>query len=269
MSDGNGGANYAITFVNDITGEITARAITVTATTDTKVYDATTSSSAIPTITSGTLAGTDSGSFTQTFDTAAAGTGKTLTPAGSVIDGNAGCELRGHVRVGRHRCDHRSCHHGDGDDRHQGLRRHHQFGGDPDHHSGTLASGDTAAFTQTFGNANVGTGKTLTPAGVVNDGNGGASYTVTFVSVDTGEITARAITVTATTDTKGYDATTASAAIPTITVGTLAGTDTAAFTQTFGNANVGTAKTLTPAGSVIDGNAGANYAITFVNDTHR
>ena len=90
MIDGNGGANYAITFVNDTTGVITARAITVTATTDTKTYDATTSSSAIPTITTGTLAGTDTAAFTQTFDTAAAGTGKTLTPAGSVIDGNAG-----------------------------------------------------------------------------------------------------------------------------------------------------------------------------------
>ena len=80
-------------------------------------------------------------------------------------------------------------------------------------------------------------------------------------------ITARAITVTATTDTKTYDATTSSAAIPTITTGTLAGTDTAAFTQTFDTAAVGTGKTLTPAGSVIDGNAGANYAVTFVNVT--
>ena len=80
-------------------------------------------------------------------------------------------------------------------------------------------------------------------------------------------ITARAITVTATTDTKTYDGTTSSAAIPTITTGTLAGTDTGAFTQTFDTANVGTGKTLTPAGSVSDGNGGANYAITFVNDT--
>ena len=51
------------------------------------------------------------------------------------------------------------------------------------------------------------------------DGNGGANYAVTFVSVDTGVITGRAITVTAATDTKVYDATTSSAAIPTITVG--------------------------------------------------
>ena len=76
-----------------------------------------------------------------------------------------------------------------------------------------------AAFTQTFGNTNVGTGKTLTPAGSVSDGNGGANYAVTFVNDTTGVITARAITVTATTDTKGYDATTSSAAVPTITVG--------------------------------------------------
>ena len=143
MTDGNGGANYAITFVNDTTGEITGRAITVTAASDTKGYDATTSSDGVPTITSGSLAG-----------------------------------------------------------------------------------GDTATFTQTFDTANVGTGKTLTPAGTVNDGNGGASYTITFVNDTTGEITARAITVTATTDTKAYDATTASAAIPTITTGTLAGADT-------------------------------------------
>ena len=93
-----------------------------------------------------------------------------------------------------------------------------------------------------------------------------SNYTLTFVGADF-TITPRPITVTATTDTKEYDATTASAGVPTITVGTLAGTDTAAFTQTFGNANVGTGKTLTPTGTVNDGNGGANYAVTFVNDT--
>ena len=93
-----------------------------------------------------------------------------------------------------------------------------------------------------------------------------SNYTLTFVGADF-TITPRPITVTATTDTKEYDATTASAAVPSITAGTLAGTDTAAFTQTFGNANVGTGKTLTPAGTVNDGNGGANYTVTFVNDT--
>ena len=38
-------------------------------------------------------------------------------------------------------------------------------------------------------------------------------------------------------------------------IGGLAGTDTGAFTQTFDTKNVGTAKTLTPAGSVMTATA--------------
>ena len=82
-----------------------------------------------------------------------------------------------------------------------------------------LAGTDTAAFTQTFDTRNVGTTKTLTPAGAVTDGNSGANYAITFVNDTTGEITARAITVTAMTDTKAYDATTSSRPTPTITTG--------------------------------------------------
>ena len=80
-------------------------------------------------------------------------------------------------------------------------------------------SGDTAAFTETFDTRNVGTGKTLTPAGSVNDGNGGNNYAVTFAANTTGQITPLAITVTAATSTKAYDGTTSSTATPTITAG--------------------------------------------------
>ena len=48
-----------------------------------------------------------------------------------------------------------------------------------------------------------------------------ANYTLTFVGADF-TITARALTVTAQTDTKGYDGTTTSAAAPLITTGSLA-----------------------------------------------
>ena len=269
VTDGNGGANYAITFATDSTGEITARAITVTAVTDTKAFDGTTTSAGIPTVTSGTLAGTDTGAFSQTFDTADTGSGKTLTPAGSVLDGNAGANyaitfvtdttgvITGRAITVTATSDTKVY---DATTASAAI---------PTITSGALADGDTAAFTQTFDNANVGTAKTLTPAGTVIDGNGGANYTITFVNDTTGVISARAVTVTATTDTKTYDATTSSAAIPTITAGTLAGTDTGSFTQAFDTANVGVAKTLTPAGLVSDGNGGANYAITFVNDTQR
>src|SRR5207249_1723702 len=100
-----------------------------------------------------------------------------------------------------------------------------------------------------------GTGKTLTAAGSVTDGNSGANYAVTFVANTTGAITARAITVTAATNSKGYDATTSAAATPTVTSGTLVGSDTGSFSETYDTANVGTGKTLSVSAYAInDGN---------------
>jgi hypothetical protein len=57
-----------------------------------------------------------------------------------------------------------------------------------------LFPGDTAAFTETFDTPNAGTGKTLTPAGSVNDGNGGNNYAVTVATNSAGQIEVRAIT---------------------------------------------------------------------------
>ena len=55
--------------------------------------------------------------------------------------------------------------------------------------SGALQSGDTTStFSQVFNNRNAGTGKTLTASGVVNDGNGGANYSYSFVTDTTGVI---------------------------------------------------------------------------------
>src|SRR5439155_5674627 len=85
--------------------------------------------------------------------------------------------------------------------------------------SGTLAAGDTPNFTEAYTTRNVGSGLTLVPSGTVNDGNGGDNYAVTFANNATGTITARAITVTAATNTKGYDGTLTAAATPTITSG--------------------------------------------------
>src|SRR5207244_4507556 len=110
-------------------------------------------------------------------------------------------------------------------------------------------------------------GKTLTPSGAVNDGNGGANYSYTFALNTTGIINVRALTVTAATNTKAYDGTTAAVATPTITSGTLQATDTANFTETYDTKNVGTGRTLTPGGAVTDGNSGNNYTYTFLADT--
>jgi hypothetical protein len=131
----------------------------------------------------------------------------------------------------------------------------------------TLAPGDTGNFFQTFDNKNAGTGRILTPAGSVNDGNGGANYSLTFASVSNGTISAKNITVTAVPDTKGYDGTRDSTGVPNISPALISG-DTSGFSQVFDNKNAGTGKTLIPLGSVNDGNGGANYAVSFVNDTN-
>jgi len=77
-------------------------------------------------------------------------------------------------------------------------------------------------------------------------------------------ISQRPITVTAVSNTKVYDGTTDSVAVPSITSGSLVTGDTANFSQTYGNKDAGTGKTLTPAGAVNDDNSGLNYNVTFV-----
>jgi hypothetical protein len=269
VNDGNSGNNYVITFVNDITGVINKLAITVTAETGTKVYDGNTSSSGVPTITTGALVASDSVTWTQTYDNKNVGTGKVLTPAGTVNDGNSGNnyvvtfanDTTGVISTlaitvtavtGTKVYD--------GNTSSSGV---------PTITTGALVASDSVTWTQTYDNKNVGTGKVLTPAGTVNDGNSGSNYAVTFANDTTGVINTLLINVTATTDTKVYDGTTDSAGVPTITsANKLADGDTATWTQSFNTKNVGTGKTITPAGTVNDGNSGNNYVVTFANDTN-
>ena len=89
--DGSAAANYALSAPTaSTTANITARPITVTAVADEKVYDGTTSSVGVPTITSGSLANGDTATFTQTYNSKDVLTAHTLIPAGSVSDGNGG-----------------------------------------------------------------------------------------------------------------------------------------------------------------------------------
>ena len=69
--------------------------------------------------------------------------------------------------------------------------------GVPNITSGSLVTGDVAEFTQTFNTQDSGTGKTLTPGGVVNDDNYGLNYIYTFNSVTSGVINAAPLSVIA------------------------------------------------------------------------
>ncbi|MEK6751283.1 MAG: MBG domain-containing protein [Chloroflexota bacterium] len=131
--------------------------------------------------------------------------------------------------------------------------------------TGVVAPDDVSysGGTATFNNKHVGTGKTVSATGLSLSGADLGNYTVNSSATTTANITQRPISVTAATNTKTYDGTTNSTGTPTITTGALQGSDSATWTQTFDNKNVGAGKTITPAGSVSDGNSGGNYAISF------
>ncbi len=122
--------------------------------------------------------------------------------------------------------------------------------------------------TATYATEDVADGITVTLTGATLAGDDAGNYTLGAVATTTANITARAITVTAGTDTKIYDDNTTSDGTPTVTSGMLQATDTiAAITQTFDTKNVGSGKTLTPAGVVTDGNGGNNYDLTLATST--
>ena len=81
--------NYTFNTTASTTASINPRPITVTAVTDTKVYDGTTSSAGVPTVSAPGIATGDLANFSQAFDTKNAGP-RILNPSGSVTDGNSG-----------------------------------------------------------------------------------------------------------------------------------------------------------------------------------
>ncbi|MGD0093148.1 MAG: MBG domain-containing protein, partial [Planctomycetota bacterium] len=222
-----------------------------------------TSAAAAPAITAGTVQPGDTANFTETYDTKNAGTGKTLTPGGTVSDGNSGSNYTYGFAAGA-----------------SGVITARALtvtaAGVNKVYDGTTAAaanlssnqvaGDTLTLSYTsagFNDKNVGNAKTVTVSGITVTGADSGNYASNTTAGTTAEITALAITVTAVTDSKTYDGSTSSAGVPAIASGSLAAGDTAGWTQTFDNKNVGTGKTLTPAGAVNDGNSGNNYSVTF------
>ncbi len=269
----NGEANYLITFVTDTTGQITLRTLIVTAVADDKVYDSTTAA------TTSSLTGNTLGSdvitltsITATFDNANVGTNKTVTVNGITIGGTHGGNYTLSADPVTDTADITA--------RPITITavtstkeydKTTSSSGTPVITSGALQGGDTiSASAQTFDNANVGTGKTLTPTATISDGNSGNNYTVTLATVSTGTITTRALTITASSaNSRVYDGTTATPGTPSITSGSLIAGDTlSSVDESYDNKNAGAGKTVTPTGTVNDGNGGANYTVTFVATTN-
>jgi fibronectin-binding autotransporter adhesin len=185
--------DYSLTQPTSLTGTITKSNLTVTAQTNSRIYDGTTNAAAAPTITSGTVQTGDTANFTEAYSNKHAGAGKTLLPLGSVTDGNNGSNYnvtfvsdptgvitQTNITVTAQT----NTKVYDGTITAAAL---------PTVTAGSIQPGDTANFVEAYANKNVGTGKTLIPSGSVADGNGGANYNVAFANDTTGVINVLAV----------------------------------------------------------------------------
>ena len=270
INDGNGGANYTLTFV-DGELEITPKALTITGIIGIdKVYDGTTNATvdASAAVLNGVV-GSDNVSVdllgaTASFANKHVGTGKTITITGLIL---TGADAGNYYLVDptttaditplaiEVTSDNTGKTYGDADPVFTWTIT-----------NGALVGGDTIIGTMTRdAGENVGFYNILQGTVVVNDGNGGLNYILTFVSSGQLEITPRAIEVTADNAVKTYGD-------PdplftwTITNGALVGSDTIVGTMTRdAGENVGFYSILQGTLVVNDGNSGLNYILTFVS----
>ncbi|AWM77405.1 YDG domain-containing protein [Phenylobacterium parvum] len=92
VNDGNGGGNYTVV-LNSASGAIARAVLTVTATSETRVYDGGTGSAGTPTV-SGLVAGDSVGGLAQAFDTPDAGARTLSVTAYTLVDGAGGANYQ-------------------------------------------------------------------------------------------------------------------------------------------------------------------------------
>ena len=115
-----------------------------------------------------------------------------------------------------------------------------------------------------FASKNKGTSRTITVNGIAISGTDAANYTLAnTTATTTANIAARALTLTAVTNTRTYDGSTTAAATP-ISSGLQTGDSISGLTETYDTSAVGTGKTLSVSTTytISDGNSGANYTVT-------
>ncbi len=270
VNDGNGGHNYAVTFVTSNMDVINKAGLTITAAANTKTYDSTTSAVATPMVVG--LVGSDTVTgLSETYNSKNAGTGKTLLVAAgyTVSDGNSG----GNYTVTTASST-------------SGMINKAPLTITAAANTKTYDSTTSAAVTptvaglvgndtvtglsETYNTKNACTGKTLSVAAgyTVSDGNSGGNYTVTTASSTSGMINKAPLTITAAANTKTYDSTTSAAVTP--TVAGLVGNDTVTgLSETYNTKNACTGKTLTVAAgyTLSDGNGGGNYTVATASST--
>src|SRR2546426_3749639 len=232
---------------------VNQKPITVTAATNSKGYDGTTSAAATPTITAGgPLVSGDTANFTEVYSDKNVGAGnKTLIPSGTANDSNSGNNYAyTFVNNATGTITARAI-------TVTATTNTKTYDGNttaaatPAVTTGTIATGDTANFTEAYSDKNAGVGnKTLVPSGTVTDGNGGANYNVTFANFTTGTINAATLTASIIGDpTKPYNGNTiATLTSANFSISGLVGSESFTVTKntgTYNSKDVLTAATVT------------------------
>jgi hypothetical protein len=136
--------------------------------------------------------------------------------------------------------------------------------------NGVLA-GDTVAFdgagySALFGDRNVGTAKSVTVTGLLLTGTDAGNYTLTQPAGLTASITPRPLTITAVSDTKTYDGTTQATVAPIVSGSLVSGDRFSVLGEQYASGQTGTGLALIPVVGIDDGNGGANYVLTLVDN---
>ena len=258
--------NYSITYTSVNTGVIEKLPITLTANTNTKVYDGTLSSTATPTLT-GALASGDVGVYSQTYDTKNQGTNKVLTPTAIIVDAT------NTTMIGNYSITYTSVNTGVIEKLPITLTASANtkvYDGTLSSTAtptltGTLASGDVGVYSQSYVTKSQGTNKVLTPTATILDATNASmigNYSITYLPNTNGVINTRSITITTTISDKQYDGN-ANATV-TLTDNKISGDDLTVNKTgaTFNNKNIGTGKTVTVAGITLTGTDAGNYTLT-------
>ena len=222
LSGGDAG-NYTVSQPNGLTADITAASLDIYATTESKSYDGTTSSSATPT-TSGLQTGDTVTGLTQAFQSknVLGVNGSTLeVTAYTVNDGNSGnnYSVTTHTATGTIStlaltinavADSKTY---DGNATSSGVPSFV-----------TLVGGDTGTAVQVFDGRNAGTRTLSVSSYTISDGNGGANYGPVTTHTAAGSISTLALAINAVADSKTYDGNATSSGVPSFV--TLVGGDT-------------------------------------------
>ena len=276
VNDGNSGNNYDVSYMDNTGSSISKASLVISSADVSKTYDGTTSAAGMAVAAAGTqvFAGDNLTGGSFAFADKHVGTGKSVTVSGvTVDDGNNGDNYTVSYA----------------DNTSSTINKASLVISTADvikTYDGTTSAAGTAVAssgTQVFAgdsltggsfaftDKHAGSGKSVTVSAVtVDDGNNGDNYTVSYTDNTNSTINKASLSISVTDASKIYDGTTAASSHAVIVSGNLLGGDTLnGATFHYADKNAGTGKhVITSNAQISDGNNGANYDVTYVDNTN-